>query len=69
MGFPIFYVIQYTLVGIALTLVPHHIFVPVPSQDLDFQCHISWFFLCSVSQGEMWLFVLLILMELLTVTV
>jgi hypothetical protein len=24
-------------------------FVPVPNQDLDFQCHMSWSFLCSVS--------------------
>ena len=31
------------------TLPPHtHIFVSVPSQDLDFQQHISWCFLCSI---------------------
>ena len=26
---------------------PHHILVPVPSKDLDFQCHMSWSFLHS----------------------
>jgi hypothetical protein len=25
-----------------------HIFVPVPSQDLDFQHHMLWSFLCSM---------------------
>ena len=29
----------------------HHIFVPIPNQNLDFQCHMSWSFLCSVSLG------------------
>ena len=24
-------------------------FLPVPNQNLDFQCHMSWSFLCSVS--------------------
>ena len=28
-------------------------FVPVLSQDMDFQCHMSWAFLCSVIEGEM----------------
>jgi hypothetical protein len=28
-------------------------FVPVTSQDLDFQHHMSWFFLCSVSSVKM----------------
>ena len=26
--------------------------MPVPSQDLDFQCHMSWSVLCSVSWGD-----------------
>ena len=31
---------------------PTTFFVPVPSQDLDFKCHMSWsFFLCSLSSG------------------
>jgi hypothetical protein len=32
--------------------------VPVPSQDLDFQCHMSWFFSCSMSWGDKWLLIL-----------
>ena len=38
-------------------------FVPVPSQDMNFQCHMSWSFLCLVIWGERWLLVLLILVE------
>ena len=38
-----------------------HIYVPIPSEDLDFQSHTSWSFLFSVSYDERWLFVLLIL--------
>jgi hypothetical protein len=30
-----------------------HIFMPVSSQDLDFQHHMSWSFLCSVSSAKM----------------
>ena len=49
----------------------HHIFVrPVPSQDIDFQRHnyvIVPFF--AVGEGKRWLLVLLILVELLTITV
>jgi hypothetical protein len=35
-------------VGTPLTGLVCHIFVPVSSQDLDFQHHMSWSFLCSV---------------------
>ena len=38
-------------------------------KDLDIQCHVSWSVLCSMIWGERWLFVLLILVELLTITV
>ena len=31
---------------------PHHIFVSVPSQDLNFQRHKSWSFLYSVEECE-----------------
>jgi hypothetical protein len=31
-----------------------HIFVPATSQDLDFQHHMSWFFVWSMSYGERW---------------
>jgi hypothetical protein len=49
---------------------PRHIFVPVQSQDLDFQRHMLWSpVLCSVHRGEGWLLVLLILVELFTITV
>jgi phosphate/sulfate permease len=35
--------------------------MPVPSQELDFQHHMSWsYFLCWVSWGERWLFFLLL---------
>jgi len=44
-----------------------HIFVPVSSQDLDFQHHMV--FLCSARQRERWLFILLILVELLTIII
>ena len=47
---------------------PHYIFVPVLSQGMYFECHMSWL-CCSVSEGENWLFVLLIFMVLLTITV
>ena len=40
-----------------------------PSQDLDFQRNMLSSFLCSVSRSERWLFVLLVLVELLTITV
>jgi hypothetical protein len=33
--------------------VTHHIFVPVSSQDLDFQRQMSWSFLCSVSSVKL----------------
>jgi len=48
-----------------------HLFKAVPSlhQDLDFQRHVVLFFLCSVSEGQRWLFVLLILVGLLTITI
>jgi hypothetical protein len=36
---------------IPLTGLTRHIFVPVPSQDFDFQRHMSWSFLCSVKMG------------------
>jgi hypothetical protein len=41
---------------------------PVPSQDMDFQCHMSWSlpFLHSMDGGERWLFLLLIMVKLLT---
>jgi fatty acid desaturase len=32
------------------------------NQDLDFQGHMSSFYLCSVSEGETWLFILLIIL-------
>ena len=65
------------------TVYPRHIFIPVPSQDLDFQpgmlcfccvCSVSWgvgwlFCVCSVSWSVGGLFVLLILVILLTITV
>jgi hypothetical protein len=35
------------------------IVVPVQSQDLDFQHHMSWFFFCSMIWDERWLFVLI----------
>ena len=40
--------------------------MPVLSQDLDFQCHMSWSFLCLMNLGERSLLVLLILLESLT---
>ena len=40
---------------------PH--FVPVPNQNLDLR-HMSWCFLCSISEDKRWLLVLLILVEL-----
>jgi hypothetical protein len=41
----------------------------VTIQDLDVQSHASWSFLCYIVWGERWLFVLLILVELLPITV
>ena len=41
----------------------------VPIQDLDFHWHMSWSFSCSMIWCEWWLFVLLILVELMTITV
>ena len=38
------------------------------NQDLDFQRHMSCSFLCSMIWGQRWLFVLLVLVELLTIT-
>jgi hypothetical protein len=35
-----------------------NMFMPLPSQTLDFQRHMSWCFLWSVICGEWWLFVL-----------
>ena len=43
--------------------------VCAPSQNLDFQHPMLWSFLCSVSEDERWLFVLLILVDLLSITV
>jgi len=40
---------------------------PVPSKNPDFQCHISWSFLCSMVCGVGWQFVLLILVGLVTI--
>ena len=49
---------------------PRHSFVSVQSQEMDFQRHMLWSpVLCSMRRGEGWLFVLLILVELLTITV
>ena len=39
-----------------------------PRHDLYFQRRMSWIFVCSVSEGERWLFVLLIIVELLPIT-
>ena len=39
------------------------------NQDLDFQGHMSSFYLCSVSEGETWLFILLISVEMLTIII
>jgi len=61
----------YRLLIYVLLLQIHHIFVSVPSLDLDFQRCMSCFFLCSMSSAKMssgWLFVLLILVELMTIT-
>ena len=41
----------------------------IHSLDLDFQCHISWSFLHSTVWGKRWVFILLILVALLTITV
>jgi len=38
------------------------------TQELDFQRHMAWSVLCSMNWCERWLFVLLILVELLTIT-
>ena len=38
-----------------------NMFMPLPSQTLDFQRHMSWCFLWSVICGEWWLFVLFFL--------
>jgi len=46
-----------------------HIYVSVPSQDLDFQHHMACYFSCSMSWGEERLTVLLIMVEVLTITV
>jgi hypothetical protein len=53
---------------IPLTSLLNHILVPVLGQYLDVQRHMLWS-LCSVNYGERWLFVLLILMELLAITI
>ena len=34
-------------IGISLTVLARHIFVPVPSKNLDFQRHMLRYFLCS----------------------
>ena len=55
-------------VGKPLNGLTHHIFEPVSSQNLVSNV-ICCVFLCSMVWGEMWLFILLILVELLTITV
>jgi hypothetical protein len=52
-------------------LVSSHIYcVPIRSQDLDFQRHMSWFFhMFSELRCDRWLLVLLILVKLMTITV
>ena len=44
-------------VGILLTNLTQSHFEPVPCQDLDFQFHMSWSSLCSMSWGGRWLFI------------
>ena len=46
-----------------------NIYVSVPNQDLNFQCHASWPFLCWMIWVESNCFVFVILVELLTITV
>lgn len=39
------YILEGDIVSIGYTPKPHHMFVPVPIQDLDFQHHVSsWYF-------------------------
>ena len=49
----------------------HYYYLIVPSKDLDFQRHMSWSFYGQWIEvrGERWLFILLILVELLIITV
>ena len=47
----------------------HYYYLIVQSKDLDFLRHMSWSFLWSMNWNERWLFALLILVELLTITV
>jgi len=58
-------------VDIQLTDLTSHFVVSVQSQDLDFQCHMSWSFFAfsEFSYDERRSFVLMILVELLTITV
>ena len=60
---------SHALSWIPLTCLSHRMFVHVTSHNLVFQRHHLLSFLCSMIWGERWLFVLLILMKLLTVTV
>ena len=49
-------IIKRERVGIPIIgLTPPH-FCTFPKQDLDFQSHMSWSFLCSLIWGERWLF-------------
>jgi hypothetical protein len=45
-----------------------HIFENVPTKDLDFQCHVVVLLIFNELGIIMWLFVLLILVELLAIT-
>ena len=53
-------IIKKERVKIPLSGLTRPLFVPVPSLDLDFQCHMSWSFICSMIWGKCWLFVILI---------
>ena len=46
-----------------------HVYVPVQSQNLEFHQYVSWSYLHSMIWGNMWLFTMLMLVELLTFTV
>ena len=60
---------NYLEMGISLSpIYPRNICVSVASQNLDFYCHMSWSFICSMRLGKRWLSVFLILMELSTIT-
>jgi hypothetical protein len=56
-------------VGIPLTGLTLQHFCACPKSEPGFPMSYAVFFLCTMSRGEQWLFVLLMLVELLTKTV